>query len=169
MLTWYCALVRMVPASVRTMLAFLSASISAMRRRVSAYFSELVPGSGGSGRAVIPCPFPSDPWSSFICDVALMAGLPVGLGDDRFFLLLDGGVEFFQAVHVLLGEHGHVDGLGERAAEVGVAGVGGRAGELFEGGVEVRSAGAEGGNGGEDLGDGLAVLGRRPRRFPAAG
>ena len=145
------------------MLAFLSASISAMRRRVSAYLRELVPVPGVWAPVLDcclcrPCRLcrSAGGWvAEFL--VALVAGLPVALGDDGVLFRLHRLVEFLEAVDVLLGEHGHVDGLGEGAAEIGVAGVGGGGGQELEGGVEIRPAVAEGRDGGEDLGDGIAV------------
>ena len=88
---------------------------------------------------------------------AFVARLPITLGDDRLFFLLDGIVEFAEAIDVLFGEHRHVNRLGKRAAEVGVAGVGGGGGQQLEGGVEVGPAAAEWRDGGEDFGDGFAV------------
>ena len=43
--------------------------------------------------------------------VAIIARIPIRLADDGMFLVLDGFVESPEGIRVVLGEHGHVDGL----------------------------------------------------------
>jgi hypothetical protein len=88
----------------------------------------------------------------------VVPGLPVPVADGILLLVLQFVVEAFQPVDVTLGEHGDVNRLGERAADVRVTRVSRGAREEFPSVLEAWPSIPIGRDSGENLADGGPVL-----------
>ena len=67
-----------------------------------------------------------------------MAGLPVPVADALLLLFLQGGIELVEVPVVAFGQHGDVDGLGQRHADACVSGKGGSGRKSLVGGLDIR-------------------------------